>query len=336
MSSGYDDFTIRKFEAEAKVKIPVADAPDRFAKRHDYILKNLRQEWIDFRCRQMAETKRAWLRPSRHKSQSGFLRRQLLALPGVHVRLRSGFDVSKAQEDRHRSRAYKPADRFYYGYYFNEMDTCHEYDMCWLPRPQRQNLRSMNLDASTAPWIEENPQVGAWVGRQFLESIPQSDPKRPWYYKDSFSCCRYPLPSGRAELEDFALILSRCTPKFICHSWCDGIEPEGSSEEIREFASAYRLIPLGTYQTVFKESQRGICVRRLVQSGEDTVFYVVNTADGKRTLCIEATGALRELTNSSAKSVKSANGYEVPLDAYALKVFKITQGGRIHFVSKSN
>ena len=57
LSSGYDDFTIGLFEADANVKIPVANTPHRFSQRHDYILKHLRQQWIDFRCRQMAQTK---------------------------------------------------------------------------------------------------------------------------------------------------------------------------------------------------------------------------------------------------------------------------------------
>ena len=142
LSSGYDDFTINLFEAEARVKIPVADTPQRFSERHDYILKHLRQPWIDFRCRQMAQTKLTLAAALRLKNPH----LDLFAVDYWHYQeytfardpdplyqklKKIGTDLS----------LYKPIDRFYYGYYFNELDTCHEYDQCWLPRPLRQNLR---------------------------------------------------------------------------------------------------------------------------------------------------------------------------------------------------
>ena len=76
---------------------------------------------------------------------------------------------------------YKPIDRFYYGYYFNELDTCHEYEQTWLPRPLRQSLRSMNLDSSTSPWIEENPQVGALAGAAVHRERAVGRSEAPWY-----------------------------------------------------------------------------------------------------------------------------------------------------------
>ncbi len=48
---GYGDFTIHLFEKETGVQIPVDDAaPDRCAKRYDWLMANARDRWIAWRC----------------------------------------------------------------------------------------------------------------------------------------------------------------------------------------------------------------------------------------------------------------------------------------------
>ena len=48
---GYEDFTIRLFEKETGVKIPVDGSdPLRFAKRYDWLMSNAYDKWIDWRC----------------------------------------------------------------------------------------------------------------------------------------------------------------------------------------------------------------------------------------------------------------------------------------------
>jgi hypothetical protein len=51
LRSGYDDYTIRLFEKETGIKIPVSyRAPDRFSKRYDYLTKNHLDRWVQWRC----------------------------------------------------------------------------------------------------------------------------------------------------------------------------------------------------------------------------------------------------------------------------------------------
>ena len=48
---GYGDFTIKKFEQETGIKIPVpVRDPDRFNKRYEWLIKNHYDDWVDWRC----------------------------------------------------------------------------------------------------------------------------------------------------------------------------------------------------------------------------------------------------------------------------------------------
>ena len=56
LRAGYDDFTIRLFEAETGIAVPVdAKAPDRFARRHDFLIRACRPAWIAWRCRKVRD-----------------------------------------------------------------------------------------------------------------------------------------------------------------------------------------------------------------------------------------------------------------------------------------
>jgi len=47
---GYDDYTISLFEKEIGIKIPVEDDSNRFKERYDYLITNMKSEWINWRC----------------------------------------------------------------------------------------------------------------------------------------------------------------------------------------------------------------------------------------------------------------------------------------------
>lgn len=66
LSEGYEDWSIRQFEKDTGIRVPVSfEARDRFSKRYDYLMKYARNEWINWRAgrladfyRQMAKTLR--------------------------------------------------------------------------------------------------------------------------------------------------------------------------------------------------------------------------------------------------------------------------------------
>jgi hypothetical protein len=51
LKSGYDDYTIRLFEKETGIQVPVKDKdPERFSKRYQFLTENHSEEWINWRC----------------------------------------------------------------------------------------------------------------------------------------------------------------------------------------------------------------------------------------------------------------------------------------------
>ena len=56
LRSGYDDYTIRLFESETGIAVPVdATAPDRFSQRHQFLTRVCRPAWIAWRCHKIRD-----------------------------------------------------------------------------------------------------------------------------------------------------------------------------------------------------------------------------------------------------------------------------------------
>jgi hypothetical protein len=121
---------------------------------------------------------------------------------------------------------------------------------------------------------------GVFLHRQFEEKAVYMPPDRDWLFpaRTRMATCNYPQPHGRHNLKQFAHILSRSTPRLICWMWCDSGIPVGHEASMREFAYAYRRLPLGAYRTVWHD---GNVTARTHDEG--LAFYVVNTGHEETT-----------------------------------------------------
>lgn len=120
LHSGYDDYTIDRFEKETGIRVEVEKtAPDRFSKRYEFLTFACREAWLDWRCRKIAElvrTIRDTLRAVRPDLQvtlnmwreafvtgiiwHGDVRHQLYACPGLVALCRqAGIDVALYQNE---------------------------------------------------------------------------------------------------------------------------------------------------------------------------------------------------------------------------------------------
>ncbi|MBN1557466.1 MAG: LamG domain-containing protein [Lentisphaerae bacterium] len=332
--ASYDDLTIDRFTQETGIQVPGSPGdPARFAQRRDFLLDpDNKEAWIDFRCRQRLAVWQG-IADAVHTAGSGRL--DFYPVEYWHTAeyafVRDAGSITQKVRNIGTDLALMSAeDSFAFGYYFNELNGYHESHQNGLPAPYRDALRDMNEDPTALPYIEENPNMGAYLGRQFLESrgLPCAT-NRPWYIDVQWGISKYPVPRGRGVLEDFALILSRCSPAYLVHCWVDVNLPAGQDAAYAEFASAYRTIPAGTYATFFRPPAAGAVVRERVpdEPGTGTVFYAVNTAQASRTLFIESAGVLEELTESASSPVPvPGEGYEIPLLPFALKVFTLEGG----------
>jgi len=120
LHSGYDDYTIDRFEKETGIRVEVEKtAPDRFSKRYEFLTFACREAWLDWRCRKIAElvrTIRDTLRAVRPDLRvtlnmwreafvtgiiwHGDVRHQLYACPGLVALCRqAGIDVALYQDE---------------------------------------------------------------------------------------------------------------------------------------------------------------------------------------------------------------------------------------------
>ena len=52
--AGYDDYTVARFQDETGIRVPVdPEAPDRFAKRYEFLTFVCRPAWLAWRCRRI-------------------------------------------------------------------------------------------------------------------------------------------------------------------------------------------------------------------------------------------------------------------------------------------
>ncbi|MDD5706699.1 MAG: LamG domain-containing protein, partial [Kiritimatiellae bacterium] len=328
--TSYDDYTMRQFETSTGIKVPVSGErdPRRFAERREWLLKHQKKAWTDFRCQAIADTwdviaqaaRRANPRLELYAGEMGQNVAVAFTADKRKLTARDAFGAAGSAV-----MAPRKSGKAVLGCYFNPMNG--DADGFWLrvKTDQIPRYNSMNLDPSMDEFLGANNRIGAYLGRAFFESPSRPyAPDRPWYHSRLWSC-RYPLAGNRGSQLDYAVILSRCTPLYLCHVWVDGCLPAGYEADFREFTSAYRAIPLGQYKTVFTEGYPGITVRSATV-GDKTCFYAVNTDAKPRTAEVKIKGKLKERTVGYPALARADGRWPIALEPYALRVFEVAKG----------
>ncbi|MDD5707618.1 MAG: hypothetical protein PHR35_16985, partial [Kiritimatiellae bacterium] len=331
--STYDDYTMALFEKHTGIEVPINnDDPRRFPKRREWLLKNRKKAWTDFRCQGIADTwaalgkavKEAAPRMNMYTAEGEQTPAQVYTYEKKYgsyldVLAESGAGVAAPEQ----------SGDCVIGYSFNEMFGHRLGASCKFSPDDLARFNGINLDKSVIPLLDRTEDMGVYMERQFTEGDAKMfPPERPWYGTAGWYC-RYPLAGNRGSMLDYAVILSRCTPLYISHYWVDGGVPQGHDEQFREFGAAYRTIPLGKYSTVFSEGYPGITVRntRDTKSGK-TYFYAVNTDSKPRTAQVTVEGKLKERTVGYPALVRGGKAWPIALEPYAVRVFEIA-GGRL-------
>ncbi|MDD5708311.1 MAG: hypothetical protein PHR35_20525, partial [Kiritimatiellae bacterium] len=331
--ASYDDFTMRLFKEQTGIGVPVGNPrdPKRFAERKAWLLAHQKEAWDTFRCQVIADT---W------ETMGQAVKRECPRMELYTGEMHVNATVAYAATNRYTSLAIlrqmsaavaapRQAESCVNGYCFMPMNgDCHGF---WgrIKPGQLPRWNAINTDPSTDMLLENNDRVGGYLGRAFFElwSRPYP-PERPWYTTKVHSC-RYVLAGNRGTLLDYAVMLSRCTPLFVCHEWVDGSIPQGHDEQFREFGSAYRAIPLGNYRTVFREEYPGVTVRSASEGDTGkTYFYAVNTDSRPRSVEIKTSGKLAERTSGYSTPARKRGRWPIVLAPYALRVFEIA-GGKV-------
>ncbi|MDD5704920.1 MAG: LamG domain-containing protein [Kiritimatiellae bacterium] len=327
--STYDDYTVAAFEKRAGIRVPIGkDDPGRFPKRRAWLLQNQKQAWTEFRCQGIADNwaamGKAVKEAAPHMNMYAAEGEQTPAQVYVYEK-KYGSYLDVLEESGAGVAAHEQSGACVIGYSFNEMFGHRLGATCKYSPDDLVRFNGINLDDSVVPLLDRTENMGVYMERQFTEHEAKMFPsERPWY-ATAAGHCRYPLAGNRGSMLDYAVIMSRCTPLYISHYWVDGGVPQGHDEQFREFAAAYRTIPLGKYRTVFTEGYPGVTVRSAVADGT-TYFYVVNTDSKPRTASIASGGELREHTLARDRLTQADGRWSVRLEPYAIRVFASDKG----------
>jgi hypothetical protein len=88
LNNGYGDWQVNAFRRETGVKVPEFTGLKRFGKRREWLLKNAREAWIDWRCRHLTAACRTVAQELGDRKM--VLRVALNHLPDVHAKLARG------------------------------------------------------------------------------------------------------------------------------------------------------------------------------------------------------------------------------------------------------
>ncbi len=339
----YDDDTLARFFAEQGQPLPEdPHDPARFQKRYDYIMANLKQEWIAFRCKLLAEC---------HDVIAGAMRQvrpdlvyypcEINNVPSLVYRSGGAF------YDRLKQHAMDPAlhagkdDRAY---------VHHRWDLALLKdglsvggmTPERMKSEVYPLHGRglldpelNAAYEQAAPRVGAFLQRQFQE-YPFTQPTNalPGFYTPparlaqdrwAIPCnIQYAQPAGWRWLHDYALMFARTTPELVTWMWCDGRIPVGHEAQIQYLSAFIRSLPLGRYETV-AETASGVFARLLeLQPGQARVLYLVNTSLEPQTVALQVRNNERLIDRVTGATLAGTNGvWTLSLERAALRAFTL-------------
>lgn len=331
---GYDDLTIAAFEKDTGVRVPAGEKPEsRFAARYKYLTGAKRAQWLAWRARKNTELLK----------QVDALARQTRPDLKVYVTVGGWYAGSTEFLDTEQ------AEDFDFGKF--------AYENLGLDLPALKKLPSVVLapleDGTFYRWLKHwyggresiigelnhdfakfrvfrnGARSGHSVYLRYFESFMQSLQQDVYkaYFQNSD-----PKAPGRFFLQDFAVALAAEDAAQLLI----GAQPLGTmgrDAETREFAAAYRALPVGNFQDVPGLSDP--VTARYLNTKTGTYLYAVNLlwSPVTATLGLPA-GAVRDL--STGQAVPATGGsLEIALQPFQLRSFLLTgpsakpSGGRV-------
>lgn len=320
---GYDDLTIARFEQDTGIKVPAGDKPEaRFAVRYAFLTGAKRAAWLAWRARQNTELLTqldALVRRTRPD-----LKLQL-SLVGWYDGSPEFLDTAQAEDFDFSQWSYTNlgldmaalkklpsvtlvplADGTFYR---------------WLKHwygGRESVIGELNHNVSKFGVFRNGARSGVSLYLRYFESFMESLQQDTYkgYFQNSD-----PKAHDRFFLQDFALALASQDAAQILV----GAQPLGTmgrDAATREFAAAYRALPVGNFQPV-----RGLTdpvTARYLNTAAGTYLYAVNMLWSPLTVTVNlpAGGTVTDL--SSGKPVPASGGkLVVALQPFQLRSFRL-------------
>ena len=333
--AGYNDFAIEAFTKETGIFVPVnLEDPLRGKAYATWLMKNAREGWVNWRCRQIARfykkiatrlaSARSDLRlvltlltPLNHLGESSYADPHFVntqnkqagvdaALfsdtPNIVIsqgcrpmRFRAGYDVRRPHYDNAFFR-----DVFYNRKYYESLDTAslpwiHNHDHYFETSFGDIQRQGKSVPPLQAPWFKEHPWRVSTINPAGFYAMKQY--VLPLRYHDLLGITRGGFLIGTYGLEQYLI----------------------------PFAKAFRALPAKQFADVPKTSET-LKVRTLTSDGW-TWFYAVNTDDQPQEVSINA-GAKPVIDLMTGQSPVELSGelLELTLGPYQLRSFRVRGG----------
>jgi len=327
----YDDWTVGEFEKDTGIAVPAGPRdPERFGKRHDWIMANARGEWIRWRCEQVADyygkvarilrSKRedlefvvtlleppmsiidpqriAWMegKPLVEQAREAGIDPLLLAKqPGLVIQQRLGPSAK-------RKRLASGTTRGRYG--------------CPPPTPENiAAIRGMDLHAEQQQAFRTTTDFGVFLYNRYFESaVGRRHPlKSQWYQSIPWRATAV-VPAHDHFMEYYAHAVAMFDPTILATGgFTNGTV--GHESRVERFARVFRQLPTGQWQEIPGLGRD--MVGRTTRVGDKAYLYVVNTSAEERRVVLETTVNMSPVADSP-RLEQAPDGQAVTLSSYQL------------------
>lgn len=311
--TGYDDFSIKAFEKETGIAIPVSEAGAKKKEmRRDWILANIKEPWLTWRCRKCLELREAMTAEIQKYAPKA--RMYSMATPTREA----GLDPAHVKGRRDLG-------------YGNRANYINPNAHIEIARPDPVEFANFDV------------REPASLRRSLTNLLPDtafynvSGREYPYGFYAADSAIRvHPY-----QLKEPAEALAACQMETIFCSGTWVLPP--MDEGLRKFAQVWRAIPDLPYRRLGDTGKDAapaadnmmVCWQARTDSGiwpftkHGSVFYLVNRTAHPQTVLLtldEAVSSVRDLV--SGQEVATGSTAQVTVDAYMPAVFKATGGGR--------
>lgn len=341
--AGYNDYMIDAFTADTGIRVPVGRADPLRGKRYaEWLLANVREEWVAWRCRAVA----AWHKrlAARLAQARPDLRLSLTLLTPMHPTRGEAFDDPDYIERLNReagvdarlyadtpniiiSQGLRPA-RFRAGYDRPKSDG----ERAFLREVFNTPGYYAGLSSARLPWLHLHDHY--WespVGNPARRRKADKPLEAPWFREELWRVTTLNPASFRA-MRPYVLplryhdLLGITRGGFLVGTY-------GMEAFLIPFAKAFRALPAKRFDDVPGASET-VKVRAL-EHGGNLWFYVVNTADEAAGVTVGTdTTDITDLVTGVKPTELAGQTLTLTLAPYQLRSFRAAGGARIGVASR--
>lgn len=316
----YDDQTIRLFEKETGIKIPVDDTTTlRFGKRYEWLMANAKEQWIDWRSKKVSELHASMSQMCREKREDleYFV---LFEIPGT--KYSDALEKKPSLHEHLREFGYDPKA------FAGKKEVSFGRDITaystgsggagiasWDYLKDSEMVRLMNETGSNYRMALVRTGFDEWGIYSLLR-----DTKPKWY---GGYWLGHLFPAHRYLAERFTTMLIDNDIDMFQYGFADCLKPAGGEQEMRQFVRSFVSIPRIRFTT---KTGNGLDMNIVIKESRldgETYFLVINPGwwDVTTTITLNGRGPVINLVDGT-KTETPNNILTVRLGSYGVAVFK--------------